>query len=90
MVLLKYSEVRDKASTLRAMTSLDREEFERLAEAFGRAWAEHQERAGRDSAQGGRPEQLQGIEEKLFFILFYLNRTYALTSAPELWQGLVL
>jgi len=59
------------------MTSLDREEFERLAEVFGQAWATHQEQAGRNSAQGGRPEHLQGIEEKLLFILFHL-KTYPL------------
>ena len=73
MAILKYSEVWDKASTLRAMTSLDRAEFDKLAEAFSQAWDAHQERAGRNRAQGGRPEQLKGIEDKLFFILFYLK-----------------
>lgn len=73
MAILKYSEVRDKASTLRAMTSLDRAEFDKLAEAFSQAWDAHQERAGRNRAQGGWPEQLKRIEDKLFFILFYLK-----------------
>lgn len=77
MAILNYHEVKDKASTLRAMTSLDRAEFDTLAEVFGQAWAEHQQQAGRNNAKGGRPEQLQGIEEKLFFILFYL-KTYPL------------
>jgi hypothetical protein len=35
MAILKYGEIQDKASTLRAMTSLDRAESNRLAEAFG-------------------------------------------------------
>jgi hypothetical protein len=35
MAILSYDEVKDKASTLRAMTSLDREEFEALAVVFG-------------------------------------------------------
>ena len=45
MGILTYDEVKGKASTLRAMTSLDREEFERLVVAFDAAWDEQQEQA---------------------------------------------
>ena len=34
MAILTYEDVKDKASTLRAMTSLDRDEFEALAVTF--------------------------------------------------------
>ena len=77
MAILTYQEVKDKASTLRAMTSLEREEFEALAVAFGEVWAEQEHKAGRVASNGGRPAQLKAIEEKLLFILFYL-KTYPL------------
>ena len=77
MAILTYDEVKDKASTLRAMTSLDRDELEALAVTFGETWAQQEEQAGREASKGGRPPPLKGIEEKLFFILFYL-KTYPL------------
>ena len=77
MAILTYQGVKDKASTLRAMTSLEREEFEALAVAFGEVWAEREQQAGRLASNGGRPAQLKAIEEKLLFILFYL-KTYPL------------
>jgi hypothetical protein len=77
MAILTYQDVKDKASTLRAMTSLDREEFEALAVVFGEVWDEQEQRAGRVASNGGRPPQLKAIEEKLLFILFYL-KTYPL------------
>ena len=73
MAILTYQDVKDKASTLRAMTSLDREEFEALAVAFGEVWAQQERRAGREASTGGRPAQLRVLEEKLVFILFYLK-----------------
>ena len=59
------------------MTSLDREEFERLAVAFGAAWDEQQEQAGKDASKGGRPPELRTVEQRLLFLLFYL-KTYPL------------
>ena len=59
MAILTYEEVKDKASTLRAMTSLDREEFEALAVVFGEAWNHQEEQAGREASTGGRPPQLR-------------------------------
>lgn len=73
MAILTYADVKEKASTLRAMTSLDREEFEALAVVFGEVWNHQEEQAGREASTGGRPPQLRAIEEKLFFILFYLK-----------------
>lgn len=77
MAILSYADVKEKASTLRAMTSLDREEFETLAEDFESVWQEQEKQAGREVGKGGRPAQLGRIEDKLFFILFYL-KTYPL------------
>jgi len=77
MAILNYEEVKNKGRTLKAMTSLDREEFEQLAEFFGQVWDEQQKQAGYDAAQGGRPPVLNTIEQKLFFILFHL-KTYPL------------
>jgi hypothetical protein len=77
MAILTYDEVKDKASTLRAMTSLDREEFETLAVVFGHVWDEQEEAAGKDASKGGRPPELRTLEQRLFFILFYL-KTYPL------------
>ena len=59
MAILTYEEVKDKASTLRAMTSLDREEFEALAVVFGEAWNHQEELAGREASTGGRPPRLR-------------------------------
>ena len=59
MAILTYEDVKDKASTLRAMTSVDREEFEALAVAFGEVWAQQERRAGREASTGGRPAQLR-------------------------------
>ena len=71
MAILTYADVKDKASTLRAMTSLDREEFEALAVGLGAVWNHLEERAGREASTGGRPPPLRAIEEELLFILFY-------------------
>ena len=77
MVILSYDSVKDKESTLRAMTSLDKEEFEELCIFFKEAWDEQAEREGRDPSKGGRKPKLQSMEDRLFFILFYL-KTYPL------------
>jgi hypothetical protein len=77
MAILTYEDVKDKASTLRAMTSLEREEFEQLAVTFDAVWNEQQAQAGHNAAKGGRPPVLRTVEQKLLFILFYL-KTYPL------------
>jgi hypothetical protein len=40
---------------------------------FGEVWNHQEEQAGREASKGGRPPQLRAVEEKLFFILFYLK-----------------
>ncbi len=77
VAIIKYDDVKEKPSTLRAMTSLEREEFEELCVTFGEAWERQRQAAGYDPSQGGRPPQLAAIEDKLLFILFYL-KTYPL------------
>ena len=86
-MILKYEDVKEKASTLRAMTSLDRDEFEDLCVAFGEAWEQHQRAAGYVAEKGGRPAQLGAIEDKLLFILFYL-KTYPLQEVQGYLFGL--
>ncbi len=61
MPILKYDDVKEKPSTLRAMTSLDREEFEELSVVFGEAWERHQQAVGHVTSKGGRPPQLGPI-----------------------------
>ena len=75
--MVKYDDVKEKPSTRRAMTSLEREEFEELCVGFGEAWERHRQAVGYDASPGGRPPQLAVIEDKLLFILFYL-KTYPL------------
>ena len=77
MTILTYDGVKDKESTFRAMTSLDRDEFEDLCTVFREAWNEKAENEGRDPSKGGRKPKLESIEDRLFFILFYL-KTYPL------------
>lgn len=84
MTILKYDDVKEKASTLRALTSLDREEFEKLCVAFGETWERHQQATGHVASKGGRPPQLGTIEDKLLFILFYL-KTYPLQEVQGHW-----
>lgn len=77
MAILTYDGVKDKENTFRAMTSLDREEFEELCIFFAEAWGEQAEKEGRDPSKGGRKPKLESMEDRLFFILFYL-KTYPL------------
>ena len=74
---LNYDGVKDKPATLIAMTSLYRSEFEELCRAFGEVWNEHTHQNERDPSKGGRKPILKTMEDRLFFILFYL-KTYPL------------
>lgn len=75
--ILTYAGVKEKASTLLAMTSLRREEFEWLVPRFAAAWQAYLEREGIDPGKGGRKPQLSKPEDQLLFILFYF-KTYPL------------
>lgn len=77
MSALTYESVKDKPETLKAMTSLTRDEFEELLEAFAKTWAEATDPAHKKPNRGGRPPRLNNAADRLFFILFYL-KTYPL------------
>lgn len=77
MAILSYESVKTKADTLKAMTSLNRHEFEELLGVFSRAWDELTQQARRNPSKGGRPPILNNSADRLLFILFYL-KTYPL------------
>jgi hypothetical protein len=72
-MILNYESVKDKPKTLRAMTSLDRSEFEQLCSVFDEVWNEHTQQHEKDPAKGGRKPILKTMQDRLFFILFYLK-----------------
>ena len=72
-MILDYESVKDKPKTFRAMTSLDRSEFEKLCSVFSEVWNEHTHQHEKDPTKGGRNPILQTIQDRLFFILFYLK-----------------
>lgn len=53
VAIIKYDDVKEKPSTLRAMTSVDREEFEELRVAFGKAWERQRQALGYDPSKVG-------------------------------------
>lgn len=74
---LNYDGVKEKPETLRAMTSLDRNEFELLCLSFSQVWEKETRSSERDASKGGRKPILNRHEDRLLFILFYL-KTYPL------------
>jgi hypothetical protein len=77
MANLSYESVKDKPDTLKAMTSLNRHEFEALLVVFAEVWNELTQQSLRNPAKGGRPPVLNNAADRLFFILFHL-KTYPL------------
>jgi Helix-turn-helix of DDE superfamily endonuclease len=77
MVILSYDDVKSKPATLSAMTGLIKAEFEELCVAFREAWDEYVTQEGMVPSKGGRKPKLKSMEDRLFFILFYL-KTYPL------------
>ena len=81
--MLSYDTIKDKPTTLRSFTGLDKPEFERLLEPFEAAWKEYinehhiQGKERKRSYGGGRKATLRTLEDKLLFILFYF-KTYPL------------
>jgi hypothetical protein len=72
-MILDYESVKDKPKTFRAMTSLDRSEFEKLCRVFSEIWNEHTHQHEKDPTKGGRNPSFKTIQDRLFFILFYLK-----------------
>jgi hypothetical protein len=81
--MFTYNRVKNKPKLLRAMTSLDRTEFEALLPAFQTAWEAHVKESSPANQKrqrqpgGGRKPALRTIADKLLFILFYF-KTYPL------------
>ena len=59
------------------MTSLTVNEFEELCTVFSECWNNHTKQHEKDPAKGGRKHLISTMEDRLFFILFYL-KTYPL------------
>lgn len=64
-------------NTFLSLTSLTVSEFEELLVPFSKNCNDISKRATRDPRLGGRPPALAKMEDRLFFILFYL-KTYPL------------
>ncbi|MBK8538087.1 MAG: transposase family protein [Candidatus Competibacteraceae bacterium] len=77
IMILNYDDVKEKPETLRAMTSLNRDEFELLCLSFSQAWEGRHNRVNAIQAKEGRKPILTKHEDRLLFILFYL-KTYPL------------
>lgn len=56
-----------------AMTSLNSDEFEKLCTAFSEVWINFTHKNEIDPAKGGRSPILKTMQDRLFFILFYLK-----------------
>jgi len=75
--MLSYDELKKNPKRLRAFTSLDEVEFERLIIPFGQAWALHiyqtqsEEQDRQRGYGGGRKATLATIKDKLLFSLVY-------------------
>jgi len=53
--MLTYQDIKQKPTTLKAMTSLSRSEFDELLGVFATAWEEQADGRLRDASKGGRP-----------------------------------
>lgn len=74
MAEYSYNAIKGKAKTFRAMTGIDLGEFNKLLPYFHRAYTAQLIVDGHDSeTKRGRPGNLATIEDKLFFILYYLK-----------------
>ena len=91
--MLSYQQVKDKPVVFRALTSLDRSEFEQLLVLFSQAnriYIEQNHIKGKKRTRrygGGRRPKLAKTEDQLFFILFYF-KTYPLQEVIAFLFGL--
>jgi len=86
MIILNYDGVKEKPATLRAMTSLNRDEFERLCLTFGQAWEEETQFSQLDPSKGGRKPILKKHEDRLLFIFLYQNLSAPRSVSPSVWN----
>jgi len=77
--MITYEQVKGKAKLLRAMTGLDRAEFEALLVPFETVWQDHVTQTARPEPDrqrrpgGGRKPTLRTTADKLLFILYYFK-----------------
>jgi hypothetical protein len=83
MSILSYDEVKDNQEVLIAMTGLTQEEFAKLLPVFEEAYKD----SLKDKSSQGRKSNLLKIEDKLFFILFYV-KTYPLQEVIAFLFGM--
>jgi hypothetical protein len=91
--MLSYHTLKDKPRVLRPFTSLERDEFETLLIPFEQAWNAsvtnplRHKKARKRGYGGGRKPHLVAIEDKLFFILFYV-KVYPLQEVIAAFFGM--
>lgn len=76
--MLSYNQIKNKPTELRTFTGLDQAEFDKLLVSFSAVWQSQLDNKTPDTprqrqAGGGRKAKLASLEDKLFFILFYLK-----------------
>ena len=90
MKLFSYESVKQHKAMFLSLTSLTVKEFDELCVGFAETWNEHTHQQEKDPSKGGRPYALDVMEDRLFFILFYL-KTYplqmVLAYSFEICQG---
>lgn len=72
--MLNYDGVKEKQETLRAMTSLNRDEFELLCLSFSQVWEEETQSYQRDPSKGGRKPILKNMKIDFYLFCFILKR----------------
>jgi len=75
--MLTYQDIKHKPKTLKAMTSLERSEFDELLGDFATAWDDEVGNRLKGESKRGRPPIIESMADRLLFILFYL-KTYPL------------
>ncbi len=81
--MLNYKKVRKHKKAFLAMTGFDDTEFQKLLGPFRESWEEYRTTKKKE----GRPPGLRSMEDKLFFILFYL-KTYPLQEVLAFLFGM--
>jgi len=75
--MFSYNSAILNEKTFISLTSLTVSEFNNLCKTFSIQWEKYTNQESKDAKNGGRPPALKTIEDRLFFILFYL-KTYPL------------
>lgn len=83
--MISYYKIKDKERTLKALTSLNKEEFEALLEPFEKEWLEYSKTNFINNS--GQNPKLTKTEDKLLFILSYF-KVYPLQDVAGLLFGL--